>query len=86
MAACAKTPAAAHPGEAAAATPSAAASKPGAADEAPPPEVDISKLDDFGKKVYRRIGNAEPSVCGQAQSLFQSAKSGACRRSSATTI
>jgi protein-disulfide isomerase len=82
MAACAKTPAAAHPGEAAAATATpTAATKPGAEDTTPPPGVDIGKLDDFGKKVFFRIGNAESSVCGQAQSLIQSAKSGSCRRS-----
>ena len=81
MSACAKTPAAAvHPGEAAAATPTAAG-KGSAAETPPPADVDVSKLDEFGLKVYKRIGNAESSVCGQAQSLFQSAKSGACRRS-----
>ena len=36
--------------------------------------VDISKLDDFGKKVFFRIVNSEASVCGKAQSLIQSAK------------
>ena len=39
------------------------------------------KLDEFGKKVFFRIANSESSVCGQAQSLMQSVKSGACRRS-----
>jgi len=81
MSACAKTPAAATAGEAAVATATAPAAKPGAEDTTPPPGVDISKLDEFGKKVFFRIGNAESSVCGQAQSLLQSAKSGACRRS-----
>ena len=52
-------------------------------DNTPPPGVDISKLDDFGKKVFFRIGNSEPSVCGQAQSLLASAKAkqGGCARS-----
>jgi protein-disulfide isomerase len=51
-------------------------------DTVPPPGVDISKLDDFQKKVFFRIVNTEPSICGQAQSLIQSAKKDAsCRRS-----
>jgi protein-disulfide isomerase len=53
-----------------------------AADTTPPPGVDISKLDDFGKKVFFRIANSEASVCGQAQSLIKSAKDDkGCRRS-----
>jgi protein-disulfide isomerase len=39
-----------------------------------PPGVDLSKLDDFSKKVFFRIANSEPSICGQAQSLIVSAK------------
>jgi protein-disulfide isomerase len=54
---------------------------PAAADTAPPPGVDISKLDDFGKKVFFRIANSEASVCGQAQSLIKSAKDKSCGRS-----
>jgi protein-disulfide isomerase len=51
-------------------------------DMVPPPGVDISKLDDFQKKVFFRIVNTESSMCGQAQSLIQSAKKDAsCRRS-----
>lgn len=72
LTACAKTPAAAHPSEAAAVA-AGAPSKPGE-DTTPPPGVDLSKLDDFGKKVFFRIANSEPSICGQAQSLIQSAK------------
>ena len=74
--ACAKTPAEAHSAAAtdpAAATATATTAKAGD-DSTPPPGVDISKLDDFGKKVFFRIGNSEPSVCGQAQSLLASAK------------
>jgi len=53
-----------------------------AADTTPPPGVDLSKLDDFGKKVFFRIANSEASVCGQAQSLIKSAKEDkGCRRS-----
>lgn len=68
--ACAKTPAAAHPSEAAAVPTAAKAGE----DTTPPPGVDVSKLDDFGKKVFFRLANSEPSICGQAQSLIQSAK------------
>ena len=39
-----------------------------------PPGVDLSKLDDFSKKVFFRIANSEPSICGQAQSLLASAR------------
>jgi protein-disulfide isomerase len=46
----------------------------GAEDTVAPADVDVSKLDDFGKKVFFRIANSEPSVCGQAQSLLASAK------------
>ncbi len=76
--ACAKTPAEAHPVEASAVKAGGSSS-----DNTPPPGVDISKLDDFGKKVFFRIGNGEPSVCGQAQSLIASAKAkqGGCPRS-----
>ena len=75
LAACAKTPAAAHPAEA------AAPAKAGAADAPLPPEVKplYDKLDDLGKKVFLRIATNESSVCGDAQSLLNSVKS--CRRS-----
>ncbi len=81
--ACAKTQpegqAHAAPALAPAATPPAGA--PGQ-DNQPPPGLDISRLDDFQKKVFFRIVNAEPSICGQAQSLLQSAKKDPnCRRS-----
>jgi len=80
LAACAKTPAAGHPAEAA--TPPA---KPGGDNLTVPPEVKplYDKLDDLGKKVFARIANSESSVCGQAQSLIQSANDpkANCRRS-----
>jgi protein-disulfide isomerase len=78
--ACAKTPPEANSAPAAeapgAATPLAATS----ADTTLPPGIDASKLDDFQKKVFFRIINSEPSICGQAQSLIASAKKD-CRRS-----
>jgi len=77
LVACAKTPAAAHPAEAAAAKggPTAPAAAP------IPPEVKpaYDKLDDLGKKVFMRVANSESSVCGDAQSLINSVKT--CRRS-----
>jgi protein-disulfide isomerase len=83
--ACAKTPPEAHSAPAAAgqAAPAAAGTAAaGAADTQAPAGVDLSKLDDFQKKVFFRIINTEPSICGQAQSLIQSAKKDAsCRRS-----
>ena len=80
--ACAKTPPEAQ--SAPAATPEAAPAGGGAAgqDTTPPPGLDISRLDEFQKKVFFRIVNSEPSICGQAQSLLQSAKKDPnCRRS-----
>jgi protein-disulfide isomerase len=85
-AACAKSPPSAqsagaasqgNAGEAMAAGAGAAAQ-----DTVPPPGIDLSKLDDFEKKVFFRVVNTEGSICGQAQSLIQSAKKDAsCRRS-----
>jgi len=43
-------------------------------DQTPPPGVDVSKLDDFERKVFFRIVNKEPSVCGAAHSMMVSAK------------
>jgi protein-disulfide isomerase len=81
--ACAKTQPEGQAHAAAALTPAATppAGAPGQ-DNQPPPGLDISRLDDFQKKVFFRIVNAEPSICGQAQSLLQSAKKDPnCRRS-----
>src|SRR5260221_7835410 len=77
--ACAKTPPEAQSAPAASAPTSVAAGQ----DTALPPGIDASKLDDFQKKVFFRIINNEPSICGQAQSLIASAKSKTsdCRRS-----
>lgn len=84
MSACAKTPPEAHSAEAMPVK-AAEGSAPAAGDTTPPPGVDLSKLDDFGKKVFFRVANSESSVCGQAQSLLASAKDpkGSCRRSTA---
>jgi protein-disulfide isomerase len=86
--ACAKTPPEAQSASATAkggtaAGPAAASAAPAAGeDNTPPPGVDLSKFDDFQKKVFFRIVNKESSVCGQAQSLLASAqKDPNCRRS-----
>src|SRR5690242_12889207 len=51
-------------------------------DKEAPPGVDLGRLDDFQKKVFFRVVNAEPAICGAAQSLIQSAKKDPhCRRS-----
>jgi protein-disulfide isomerase len=75
--ACAKSPPEAQAAPAASAPTAVAAD---AQDTTPPPGIDLSKLDDFQKKVFFRISNSEPSICGQAQSLIASAKKD-CRRS-----
>ena len=74
--ACAKTPPAAQSAPAASAPAPVAAGQ----DTALPPGIDASKLDEFQKKVFFRIINNEPSICGEAQSLIVSAKKD-CRRS-----
>jgi protein-disulfide isomerase len=78
--ACAKTPPEAQSAPAASGSTPVAA---GQQDTTLPPGIDASKLDDFQKKVFFRIINNEPSICGQAQSLIVSAKSttSGCRRS-----
>jgi protein-disulfide isomerase len=77
--ACAKTPPAAQSAPAAAES-GAQAVAAGPQDTALPPGVDVSKFDEFQKKVFFRIINNEPSICGQAESLIASAKKD-CRRS-----
>jgi protein-disulfide isomerase len=76
--ACAKAPPAAQSAPAASETTTPVAA--GAPDTTLPPGIDASKLDDFQKKVFFRIINNEPSICGQAESLIASAKKD-CRRS-----
>ncbi len=51
-------------------------------DDSPPPGIDISKLDDFERKVFFRVINRESSACGRGQSLIYSLKhDSACRAS-----
>jgi protein-disulfide isomerase len=81
LTACAKTPPEAQSaplGSAPTAAPQGGGNA--AQDTTPPPGIDVSKLDDFQKKVFFRIVNSESSICGQAQSLIASAKKD-CRRS-----
>lgn len=83
--ACSKHPPEAIVAPAAAAEPATPTADNGAGagqDTVAPPGIDISKFDDFQKKVFFRIVNSEPSICGKAQSLIASAKKDAsCRRS-----
>ena len=78
--ACAKTPPEAHSAPTAAPGEQAPQQVAAGQDTTLPPGIDASKLDDFQKKVFFRIINAEPSICGQAMSLIASAKKD-CRRS-----
>jgi protein-disulfide isomerase len=51
-------------------------------DSTPPPGVDLSKLDDFERKVFFRVLNKESSACGKAHSLLQSVRTDrSCRKS-----
>jgi protein-disulfide isomerase len=53
-----------------------------AEDSTPPPGIDLTKLDDFERKVFFRILNKEASACGKAQSLIASIKTDkGCRKS-----
>ncbi|MEO5768089.1 MAG: thioredoxin domain-containing protein [Polyangia bacterium] len=53
-----------------------------AQDLTPPPGVDVSKLDELARKIFFRVVNTEPSICGKGQSLLTSAKKDqSCRRS-----
>lgn len=83
--ACAKTSTEVPSAKAAAATPTAApaaAAKGDAQDTTPPPGVDMTKLDEFERKVFFRILNKEASACGKAHSLIHSVKNDkACRKS-----
>jgi protein-disulfide isomerase len=81
--ACAKSSPEAHSAPAVAEPGAPHAAAAGAQDTMLPPGIDASKLDEFQKKVFFRIINSEPSICGQAQSLIASAKAtkDPCRRS-----
>ena len=84
LAACAKTPTSAQSAEAAT-TPIKAGAGGAGAETTVPAEIKplYDKLDDLGKKVFMRVASSESSVCGQAQSLIQSANDpkANCRRS-----
>ena len=43
-------------------------------DNAPPAGIDLSKLDEFERKVFFRVVNKEASACGRGHSLIYSAK------------
>lgn len=43
-------------------------------DETPPAGIDVSKFDEYQRKVFFRTANHESSVCGKAHSLIYSAK------------
>ena len=51
-------------------------------DTTPPPGIDISKLDDFERKVFFRVINRESSACGKGHSLLYSVKNDAACRAS----
>jgi len=62
--------------------PDAREGKPAEPDNSPPPGIDISKLDQFERKVFFRVLNSEPSSCGKAHSLMYSLKHDpSCKRS-----
>ena len=51
-------------------------------DTSPPPGLDLSKLDEYERKVFFRVVNREPSSCGKGHSLIFSVKHDpGCRRS-----
>jgi predicted DsbA family dithiol-disulfide isomerase len=51
-------------------------------DTTPPPGVDLSKLDDFERKVFFRVLNKESSACGKPHSLLTSVRTDrSCRKS-----
>jgi Protein-disulfide isomerase len=57
-------------------------SPPSGEDNSPPPGIDLSKLDEFERKVFFRMVNREPSACGKGHSLIYSIKhDSACRAS-----
>jgi len=55
---------------------------PSAEDSTAPPGIDLSKLDEFERKVFFRVVNHEASACGKGHSLIYSVKNdSACRAS-----
>jgi protein-disulfide isomerase len=54
----------------------------GEVDTSPPPGVDLSKLDEYERKIFFRVVNREPSSCGKGHSLLYSVKNDpGCKRS-----
>jgi protein-disulfide isomerase len=54
----------------------------GEPDTSPPPGLDLSKLDEYERKVFFRVVNREPSSCGKGHSLIFSVKHDpGCKRS-----
>ena len=86
--ACIQILAQSRPAEAAPALPPGAkevaekSGSPSGEDTSPPPGIDLSKLDEFERKVFIRVVNHEPSACGKGHSLIYSVKhDSACRAS-----
>jgi len=68
-------PAASWPPRAEAASPSPdKGASPSGEDHTPPPGIDLTKLDEFERKVFFRVVNREASACGAGHSLIYSAK------------
>jgi protein-disulfide isomerase len=72
--------------EVSARVPASAGAAPMAADKGqdstPAPGVDLTKLDEFERKVFFRVVNKESSACGKAHSLLHSVKTDkGCRKS-----
>ena len=79
--ACAKT-STELPSANAASAPAGGEKSAGGDDTTPPPGVDLTKLDDFERKVFFRVINKEASACGKAHSLIYSLKNDkGCRKS-----
>lgn len=76
-------PALASPGLPAGASPQADKPENSAGDDTtPPPGIDLSKLDEFERKVFFRVVNHEASACGKGHSLIYSVKhDSSCRAS-----
>jgi protein-disulfide isomerase len=80
--ACSKHSPQIQPAQAAPAPPTEKAGDPSGEDNAPPPGIDLGKLDEFERKVFYRVINREPSACGKGHSLIYSLKhDSACRAS-----
>jgi protein-disulfide isomerase len=80
--ACSKHSPQIQPAQAAPAESTEKAGAPAGDDNAPPPGIDLGKLDEFERRVFYRVVNREPSACGKGHSLIYSLKhDSACRAS-----